>query len=241
MMGLKMERMLKQATLLDPIPKKVQEADLLDIERYQRAYWGKMGAELRESEDPTAMAESLYAALGALPPATQISTTSVNGEVGIWSAATHSPLPANGYMAPAAIRLAAAGQCTTSTSPGNATWTPRLGTTTGGGALGASGAIAMTASITNSFWLLTGDVTVRTIGPGTSASAIATFLLHHRHAIAGAGDFITTTSSGTGQQIFGNTVATFDSTAAQGLFMGMAMTVTNVTWKVDQVHWAPLN
>jgi hypothetical protein len=239
--GVPLERWARQATLLDPIPRRVQEGDLLDLARYQRSFWGRMGRQLRESGEPMAMGESLFGAPGATPPAAQISTTSVNGEVGLWSAAVHTPIPANTLMVPNAFRLMASGQCTTSTSPGNSTWTPRIGTTTGGAALGASGAIALTASITNSFWRLMGDVTVRGVGPSTSGSAIATFLLHHRHAIAGAGDFITTTSSGTGFQIFGFTVATFDSTAAQGLFMGMANTVTTITWKVDQVHWASWN
>lgn len=237
-MGLPLERWARQATLLDPVPRRVAEGDIEDIARYQQQFWHRMGRELRG--EPTAL-ESLYGGLLATPPAVQGSVASVNGEVGLWSAPIHTPIPANSLIAPETFRLAVTGQCTTAATPGNATWTPRLGTTTGGSALGASGAIPLTASITNSFWQLVGDITVRSIGSGTAATAIATFLLHHRHAIGGAGDFLTTTSSQTGIQIFGNTVATFDSTVAQGIFMGMAQTVTTVTWKPDQIHWMSWN
>jgi hypothetical protein len=232
-MGLPIERWAKQATLLDSVPRRVQESDLLDIARYQHQFWHRMGRELRN--EPTAL-ESLYGGLLATPPAAQISTTSINGEVGIWSAAVYTPIPANTLMVPETFRIAVTGQCTTVATPGNATWTPRIGTTTGGSALGASNAIAVTASITNSYWHLVGDLTCRTVGPTTTATAIGTFLLHHKFGAAGAG----AVDAG-GIVIFGNTVATFDSTAAQGLFMGMAMTVTTVTWKVDQIHWMSWN
>lgn len=230
-MSLPIERWAKQATLLDPPPSRLREIE--DLARYQKQFWWRQARELRN--EPTAL-ESLYGGLLATPPAAQISTTSVNGEVGLWAAGTYSPIAANTLVVPETFRLAASGQCTTSTSPGNATWTPRIGTTTGGAALGASNAIALTASITNSFWYLTGDVTIRSIGPSTSASAIATFMLHHKVGAAGAG----AVDAG-GIVLFGNTVATFDSTAAQGLFMGMANTVATITWKVDQVHWMSWN
>lgn len=242
-MGVPIERWVKQATLLDPVPKRVKEGDILDLQRYQMSYWRKMGRELEESGDPIAMSESLYAGTipGATPPAAQISTASISGTVAIWPTATYTPIPANSCVVPEVFRLIVAGQCTTSTSPANATFAPFLGTSVSGSSLGASGAYALTASITNSLWYLQGDMTIRSIGPTTTGTAIAMFLLHHRHAIAGAGDFITTTSSGTGQQIFGTTVATFDSTAASGLCMGITATVTTHTWKVDQIHWCSWN
>jgi hypothetical protein len=228
-MALPIERWARQATLLDGPPKRVQQ-DLNDLARYEAQFWNRQQRKVRADGDPTAL-ESFFGGLLANPPASVISTSSVSGEVGMWPAATWTPLPANTLIAPETMRLAVSGTVVSGATPGNWTVTPRLGTSTSGGTLGASGAVALTASVTANYYLI-GDLTIRSIGTGTAASAIGFFHIVGKLSATGASDI---------NQVFGHTVATFDSSAAQGLFMGATHTVTTVTHNIQNLHWMSWN
>lgn len=237
-MGLPIERWAREATLLEPPPPRIAN-DLNDLLTYQRSQWPRMLKELRHGGDPQAL-ESTFGGMVTVPNVVDgAAATGSVSEIELWGAgntARHAPIPANTAMGGEVFRLSAHGTGTTSTSPGTWVLTPRLGTTTSGGTLGASAAVTLTASITGFLWYILGDMTVRTIGSGTSATAIGMFHLISAPLAAGSQPV-----TATGSQIFGNTQATFDSTAAQGLFMGSTAGATTVSFTLRQLHWMSWN
>lgn len=186
------------------------------------------------------MATGLYTSLGAIPPNSNISTASVSGEVGLWSTALYSPIPANGVQTPSAYEIFAAGRVTTAATPANCTITARIGTSTSGITLGGTGAIAFTASITDAYWELRGVLNLRTVGAaGTNSTAKGNFRFATTQGtsagVAGPANV------GTGWDVlFGNTSASYDSTVANGLFISATHTVTTVTWNVESIIWKAL-
>lgn len=185
------------------------------------------------------MAAGGFAGLEAAPPPDALAAvTGSVAETGLWSTAAYTPIGGGGApigaRAPVAYELYASGLLTTGLTPGTWTLTPRIGTTTGGGTLGASNAITLTASLTGVIWELTGRVTVRATGTGTNARAYGSFCLRAKLA---------TTGNGAADQhiLFGYTAATFDSTAAQGLFIGSTVGATTVSITPQQVHWLSKN
>lgn len=186
------------------------------------------------------MASGLYTGLAAIPPNSNISTTSVNGEVGLWGTSLYTPIPANGVQAPSAYEIFAAGRVTTVASPANATITARIGTSTSGITLGGTGAIALTASITDAYWELRGILNIRTIGAaGTNSTAKGNFRFATTQGtsagVAGPANV------GTGWDVlFGNTSASYDSTVANGLFISVTHTVTTITWNTETIIWKAL-
>lgn len=242
-MGLPIERWARQAVLLErkgdfsPAPDKRILADIGDLKALQRQTWLQRARAIDAGNDPTAL-EGVYAGLNAYPNAADLTVkTAVSGEVGLLSAteiAAFTPLPPNGTLAPEAFRIAMSGNMTTSTSPGNLTITPRMGTTSSGITLGASIATALTASITGAFWYLIGDITIRSVGaPGANSVAIGLFHF--------AGTIVAGSGAVSLNQIFGHTPASYDSSLASGLYFGLTHTVTTVTYTPRQVHWMSWN
>lgn len=218
---------------------------MMDMHRLQ---WRERQRLIAEDGLLTAMAEGTYGALMAYPPAATVTTTSINGTVNLWPQATFTPIPANGVMAPQAYRIIVCAKITTSTSPGNIGFEFRIGSTgswtTGGTAigttgptLGASGNVALTASITNAFYYIIGDFTIRTVGnPGANSTAVGMFQYVSTQATSGG--LAGPAAVGTGHNLlFGGTNASFDSTVAgAGLALGAVHTVTTITHNVEQVH-----
>lgn len=245
-MSLPIERWARQAVMLEakgchePVASKRVWDDINDAAALQFQEWKGRQRMLREGGFPLA-SEGVYAALGAYPPsAVQANVASLNGEAALWSTALWTPLPANGNLAPDAYRLAVSWTTTTSTSPGNLTINPRLGSfaagasSSGGVAMGADAAITLTASITTQ-WYCRGDITIRTIGaPGANSTAIGFFNVVAKPATAGTG-------AATINDVFGHTAASYDASIASGVVLGMANTVTTITFAVQQVHWTSWN
>lgn len=266
-MGLPLERWARQATLLDPPPDRVKH-DLDDFAQYermalprlsdhlveseiesngalleeakreQRTHWHMVNGRLLEDGAPQAL-ESLYGGLLAYPFASAGTavTPAVATETAMWAAATYTPIPANSLSVPEVFRIAWTGQWTsTATASPTLVLTPRVGTTTGGGTLGASRAIPLVASITAANATIIGDLTCRTIGDGATGGSMIGFFHFTSTSAAGAG------AAGI-DELYGHTVATFDSKIAQGLFMGMTSNPAGATTSIttQQVHWMSWN
>jgi hypothetical protein len=148
--------------------------------------------------------------------------TGVVAETALWPTSPWTAWAANELTPGQAWKLTAGGVITTALTPGNLTITPRVGTTTGGAQLGASLATALTASLTAVPFSLEMWLAIRTIGTGTSASAVATGTFTSR--------VIGNTPAGAASVVpFGGTIATFDSTAGQGIFIGWTPGATTVS------------
>jgi hypothetical protein len=205
---------------------------------HERQQWGLINGRLAGSGDPTAY--GTYAGIAAVPPSgTLANVASLNGEAAAWTTSLFTPWLANSLVAPSAWQLYTSFQATTSTSPANLTINPRVGSITtgassaGGVALGADAAVALTASITTN-WIVSGRLTVQSIGiAGTNSKAIGSFIVTAKPASAGTG--AQTINDGCGY-----TQASFDASVASGFVLGLANTVTTITYAVQQIHWLSL-
>jgi hypothetical protein len=160
--------------------------------------------------------------------------TGVAVETALWPVSPWTASIANNQRPGQGYKLTAGGVVTTSTTPGNLTLTPRIGTTTSGATLGASAATAMTASLAAVAWSLEFWLAIRTIGPGTAATAVGTGTFTSR--------VIGNTPAGAASVVpMGGTLAAFDSTTGQGLFMGWTPGATTVSVQPLYVFMESLN
>jgi hypothetical protein len=202
---------------------------------HERQRWGLINGRLKKKADPTAY--GTYCGLSALPPAAVLgNVASLNGEAAAWTTALFTPWLANTLASPSAWILWASFQATTSTTPANLTINPRVGSvtagssSTGGVALGADAAITLTASITTN-WSVEGHITIQNIGaPGANSHAEGEFTCVAKPATTGTG-------AATVNDLFGYTQATFDASVASGFILGLANTVTTITYAMRQIHW----
>ena len=223
--------------------------DIEDLKLLHRMTWARRQREIILAGLPMGMPEGTYGGLLAYPPAQTITTTSISGTANLWSNLVYTPIPQNSVLAPQAYRIAVSAKITTSTSPANAGWNPLInsaGTWTtggtavsGGNTMGATGNVALTASITNAFYYMVGDITIRSAGTTSSivgmfhiASTQATSAGLAGPAVVGAGFNL----------LFGGTTVTPDvQTTAQSFQLGAIHTVTTITHNVEQIHWMDWN
>jgi hypothetical protein len=254
-MALPIERWAKQSIReerkgnFEPVMSRAIHADIGELARYYRERWARVQAELWFSGVPTNMPEGTYGGLLAYPPAQTTTTTSINGTVNLWSNLVYTPIAINSVLAPQVYRIAVMAKVTTSTSPGNiglnplinstGTWTTGGTAVSGGSTMGATGNVALTASITNAFYTVIGDLTLRTAG--TTGSAVA--MLHYQSTQATSGGLAGPAAVGTGHNLlFGGTSVTPDfQTTAQSFQLGAVHTVTTITHNVEQIHWMDWN
>lgn len=254
-MALPIERWAKQAVLLeakgntDPVMTTAIAGDLNALRDYYRSKWRRSEINLRQSGVPTAMPEGTYAGLLAYPPVQTTTTTSINGTVNLWSNLIYTPIAANSVMGPQIYRIAVNAKVTTSTSPGNigfnplinstGTWTTGGTAVSGGNTMGATGNVALTASITNAFYMIVGDITIRT--GGTTSSIVGMFQYKSTQATTGglAGPAVV----GAGHNLlFGGTTVTPDvQLTGQSFQLGAVHTVTTITHNVEQIKWMDWN
>lgn len=257
-MSLPIERWAREAVDLEYLgrPDKLNASmaavrDIEVLKELNRATWKRRQREIRWKGFPTAMAEGTYGAMMAYPNAATITTTSISGTANLWPQLIYTPFPINGMLTPQAFRLIIAAKITTVASPANITFVPTAGATgawttggtavAGGATLGNTAAIALTASITNAFYYIIGDVTIRSVGaPGANTTAVGMFHLNStQNTAAGlAGPAVTTAAYSI---LFGGTNASFDTTIASGLAMGVTHTVTTITHNVEQIHGCDWN
>lgn len=205
---------------------------------HERQHWGLINGRLVTKGDPEAY--GTYAGIAANPPTgTLANVPSLSGEASLWNVALYTPWIATALVAPSAWQLYVSWQTVTVASPASLTINPRVGTfsagasSVGGIALGADGAITLTASITTD-WICTARLTVQSIGiPGANSKAAGSFNVVAKPATTGTG-------AATINDIFGFTVASFDASIASGVTLGMANTVTTINYTPTQIHWISL-
>lgn len=216
----------------------VRDEELHWMIRTQRRGWKVINGRIAGSGVPTAMAEGTYGALDAYPmPASATGLTLSATEQGLIPAAyipVYSPLPVNGILAPQAYRYVLSGVFTSVATSGNLTMSPRIGNAITSPLLGTSAAQALTASLTNGQFHITGDVTIRSIGlPGTNSTAIGTFRCVCNSTVGGA---VTSWLWGTGAS-----AVNFDSTIAAGtngggFWFGALFSANFPTFTLQQTH-----
>jgi hypothetical protein len=254
-MSFPFERWAKQAVERErlgdylPVASRQVAQDIEDLKRLHRMTWERREADLVKSGLPLMMPEGTYAGLLAYPSAQTITTTSLNGEVNLWLNMIYTPIPINSVLSPQVFRCMLAAKITTSTSPANIGFVPRINSvgtwTTGGTAvsggttLGATGNVALTASITNAFYYILGDLTIR--NSGTSSVIVGMF--HYVSTQGTSGGLAGPAAIGTGHNLlFGGTSATVDTqTTGQSLQFGGVHTVATITHNVEQPHFMDWN
>lgn len=232
-----------------PVASSAVLRDIDELKRLHRMTWKYRMQQIRESGLPTMMPEGTYGGLLAYPPAQTITTTSINGTVNLWSNLIYTPIPQNSVLAPQAYRIAIAAKITTSTAPGNlgfnplinstGTWTTGGTAVSGGNTLGATGNVALTASITNAFYYIVGDLTIRSAG--TTSSIVGMFRAASTQNTTGglAGPAIEAPAF---SLLFGGTAVTPDvQTTGQSFQLGAVHTVATITHNVEQIHWMDWN
>lgn len=163
------------------------------------------------------VAEGCYADL------TAVTATS---ETALWTpSATLGGIPAWDCKPGKLYCLRAGGIITTTTA--NATITPRFGTTTGGVAMGASAAIALTASQTNVPWSMTANMFIRSTG--NAASTVTAVM---------TGNFTMGTMS---MNFGGTTITTGDGSIASGIFIGWTFSAASQSITPKYVVLTSLN
>lgn len=230
-----------------PVAPKAVAMDIDRLKAMHRMEWAEREARMRSQPGLlTAMAEGTYGALLAYPNPAVVTTTTISGTVNLFPELQYTPIPINGILAPQAYRITVLARITTSTSPANIGFDPRIGATgawtTGGTSLatgvsfGASTNVALTASITNAFYYIYGDMTVRSVGnPGTNTVAIGMF--HYISTQATASGLAGPAVVGAGHNLlFGGSSASWDNSVASGVAFGAVHTVTTITHNVDQIH-----
>lgn len=211
-----------------------------------RGLWKAKREVLAAAGVPVA-AEGTYGALGAYPLEGAIAGSALTStEAGLITAANgalYMPIPARSTLAPQAWRIVICARYTVTTTPGSLVSTFRLGNANTGVSLGASAAVAFTASLTNAFVMWKGDITIYSVGPpGTNAKATGAFDVKVNTAVGGAYNAATW---GTG-----STAASFDSTVAPNtsanggqLWLGVndSGATNHATINTDQIHWMDWN
>lgn len=254
-MSLKIERWAKQAVEheragdFDPVCSRQVLQDVEDLKLLHRMTWARRERELVTSGLPLNMPEGTYGGLLAYPNAQTVTTTSINGTANLWSNLIYTPIPINSILAPQAYRVAIIAKITTVASPGNiginplinsaGTWTTGGTAVSGGNTLGATGNVALTASITNAFYSVIGDLTIRSAG--TTSSIVGMF--HYLSTQATSAGLAGPAVVGAGHNLlFGGTTVTPDvQTTGQSFQLGAVHTVTTITHNVEQIHWMDWN
>jgi hypothetical protein len=165
-------------------------------------------------------------------PIANLTAISATVETALYNAAQFAPIPANDARAGKVYLLRCGGIVSTGAS-GTLTITPRIGTTTGGTTLGASGAQTVVVSLTNVAWVLDFTLVIRTIGaPGANSTCIGTGNFQAAGAAA--------TASSNIALAFGGTSATVDLSVAQALFIGWTLSVAG-SCTPQWLTWQSLN
>lgn len=187
-------------------------AEATEMGRMLRQEWVARGSALRRAGSFVA-SDQLF--IEPLQPIMQADGTTITGttEASLWPIQFSSLAGSFLHKAAQHLEFCAWGVATTpGATPGTATVTPRLGTTTGGAALGPSAASAtLTISKTNVPWYCTGNFELRQVLAGANSTGCA------------GGDFCCDQVGIPGLCFGGTVLTTIDVTAAQGLWIGLTL------------------
>jgi hypothetical protein len=215
----------------------------------QRMTWERRQRELVEPGIIIGMPEGTYGGLLAYPPAQTTTTTSINGTAILFPNLSYAPIAANSVLGPQAYRFAICAKITTGATPGNigfnplinnaGAWTTGGAAVSGGTSLGATGNVALTASITNAFYTIIGDLTISKPGTSSTISCMAHYVSTQATSAGLAGP----AAIGAGHNLmFGGTTINPDTQlTAQSFQMGGVHTVTTITHNIEQIHFMDWN
>lgn len=150
-------------------------------------------------------------------------------EVALFPVAAYAGFGPNFLRAGQKWKLTAFGKMTNAGAAGNITITPRIGTSTGGIALGASAATALVNSATNEPWMLEYHLTIRSIGkPGANSKCVG-----YGHFTAD----VAAIAASTGNVVVMGSSAevSFDASISQGIFIGITLGHASDTMTVMDV------
>jgi hypothetical protein len=194
--------------------------------------WRDVDAEIRRGGDPTA----LIGGLAGLESGSDVliadgsAITGGTSNVALWDSRQYTPIPPltrRGVI----YELDAEGTITSSGAAQTVTLNPHIGpSNTVGTNLTAAPAQTLGSTITNAVWRLWAQITLRSVGAGTAATAVGGFRFEYSTAAnAGSPTTVIWRSSGG--------AATFDSTALNGLVMGVTPSNSGVSIVVRQIKW----
>jgi hypothetical protein len=204
------ENLLRQATLLDRGVEPRHLDDARELAALLRPEWQARSCEI--DDGPVASRQYFRELTEPVMVASQTAITGTS-EAALWPT-VFSTFAANSLRPGQMLQVTAFGIITTpSATPGTMTVTPRFGTTVSGTSLGGAGPSGtLNTSLTNTPWYLDFLMTVRSVG--TSATVV------------GVGRIVTLAlPSSPGNLSFGGTVATVDTTAAAGIWLGITLSV----------------
>lgn len=164
------------------------------------------------------MARQYFPQVTIDPPIANLSAVTATVETGLWNVAQFTPIHAfDAYTGAGKIYRVSAGGIMSTGASGTLTLTPRIGTSTGGVTLGASGAQTVPVSLTNIAWMLQAQLIVRSLGaPGANSTCICTGLFASQGTLAAGNAFAVP---------FGGTQATVDFSVETGFFLGWTLSV----------------
>ena len=178
------------------------------------------------------MSRQYFADVLADPPLINPAPTSpitATTESAMWTPAQWTPLNIGDARAGKVYQLKAGGIWSTSSSASTLTLTPRLALTATTPLLGTSAAQVPPVSLSGVPWYMQFTLVVRTIGlTGANSTCV------------GNGFFAGASTAAAFVVPFGGTVASFDATAATGLWMGWTLSVAG-SCTPEWMTWQSLN
>lgn len=205
--------------------------ELSHLMREEERLWGSRLVGLKKGGDYLNGPGGIALLEGNLPSADVAAVTGGTVNVALFQSAAYTPIFA-GYKAPLGYDLEMAGVVTSSAASQTIIHNPHIGaasTNTVGTNLTASAAQTLGSTITNAVWSLDAQLTLRTSGSGTTATAIGKFVFMYT-TVANAGAPTTYLWRSTAN-------ATFDSSALNGLVWGFTPSAAGVSMSAQQIRW----
>lgn len=197
-----------------------------------RRPWQMVNGRIVESGEPTALIGGIAGieSYATIPLADLAAVTGGVANVALWESRQYTPIinPRVGQM----FELDAEGTVTSTAAAQTVAINPHIGAANTVGTNLTATPVAQTlgTTITNAVWRLWASLTVRSTGTGTAATAIGAFRFEYSIlANGGSPTTIIWRSSGG--------AATFDSTAINGLVMGVTPSAAAVSITPRQIKW----
>ena len=199
--------------------------------------WRDLDRKLRKSGAPLALTGG-FAGLEFKPLSDALSAVNITASThtAMFAGNTYCPIFSNAAMERGPVHFELFWSGTIAFGATLTTLTPELnlGTTVGTGNLGVGAATPNTATSGTGFLSASANLTIRGTGAGTNGRAYACGQLHGKVGTSGAGNTDV-------DQLFGYTALTFDSTAANGLWLAMNASATYGTITTQQLIFASWN
>ena len=197
--------------------------------------WREINANIKRGGDPTALIGGLSGTPSGtnMPNTTLAAVTGVTVNTALYAGVIYTPIPP-ALVAPTIFELRAAGVVTSTGAGQTVLVNPHIGTgAVGTGLTAMPTAQTLGSTITNAIWRMKADITVRTAGTGTAATARGSFeFMYTVLANGGAPTSIIWRSTAD---------ATFDSSILNGFIFGVTPSAAGVSMAVEQIRWTSID